>query len=267
MILSKIKVAIVRVPTIIDGSASTAPICPPIGLAYLKRVISKFTANIEVIDSIGNFPETRVDKIKNQGFNILGQNIDEITGGISSDADLVLISCMFSQDWIYTKALIKKLKEKCNNSMFVIGGEHATALPLFCLNESPELDIVVLGEGEAIIADILREYISCDSQTPTTVEGTFVRLADGDIKENKRNTRIKKMDEIEWPDWEGFPLSNYFKGHHGFGVTLGSRSMPILASRGCPYECTFCSSPLMWTTLWKSRNPQDVFDEILLGLS
>ena len=39
--------------------------------------------------------------------------------------------------------------------------------------------------------------------------------------------------------------------------------MPIMASRGCPYKCTFCSNPSMWTTKWKARSPQDVFKEML----
>ena len=38
--------------------------------------------------------------------------------------------------------------------------------------------------------------------------------------------------------------------------------MPILATRGCPYQCTFCSSPTMWTTRYIMRNPKDIVDEI-----
>jgi len=45
------------------------------------------------------------------------------------------------------------------------------------------------------------------------------------------------------------------------GVNFG-RSMPMLASRGCPYRCTFCSNPAMWGTLWRARDPHDVFDEM-----
>ena len=261
---NSLKVSLVRTPTIIGLSASTAPVCPPIGLAYLKRVISNFTKNIEVVDSIGNFPEVRPEIIKDNVVNLLGQNIQEITSEVSSNTDFVLISCMFSQDWVYAKELIKKLKDKCSNAVFIIGGEHVTALPLFCLDESPELDVVVLGEGESTVVDFFKKYISSNYEVPTSIAGTFIRLPDGNIKKNERNLRIKNIDNIQRPDWDGFPLLNYFDGHHGFGVMLGSRSMPIMASRGCPYKCTFCSSPSMWTTLWKSRKPQEVFDEIKL---
>jgi radical SAM superfamily enzyme YgiQ (UPF0313 family) len=40
--------------------------------------------------------------------------------------------------------------------------------------------------------------------------------------------------------------------------------MPMLATRGCPYECTFCSNPEMWTTRWIARNPTKVLDEMRL---
>jgi radical SAM superfamily enzyme YgiQ (UPF0313 family) len=45
------------------------------------------------------------------------------------------------------------------------------------------------------------------------------------------------------------------------GIHYGS-TVPILATRGCPYQCTYCSSPNMWTTKWFAREPSDVADEI-----
>ena len=44
------------------------------------------------------------------------------------------------------------------------------------------------------------------------------------------------------------------------GIGLG-RNMPINATRGCPYQCTFCSSPTMWTPRYIMRDPGDVADE------
>ena len=40
------------------------------------------------------------------------------------------------------------------------------------------------------------------------------------------------------------------------------RTMPILGTRGCPYQCTFCSNPMMWTTRYTMRNPVKVVDEM-----
>src|SRR5437763_15532356 len=38
--------------------------------------------------------------------------------------------------------------------------------------------------------------------------------------------------------------------------------MPMLATRGCPYRCTFCTSPQMWTQSWLMRNPKLIVDEM-----
>ena len=45
------------------------------------------------------------------------------------------------------------------------------------------------------------------------------------------------------------------------GLSRG-RNMPLLATRGCPFQCTFCSSPSMWTTRYVMRDPKEIVDEI-----
>src|SRR5439155_4419084 len=56
-------------------------------------------------------------------------------------------------------------------------------------------------------------------------------------------------------------IEKYIDNACTYGANLG-RSMPILASRGCPFECTFCSSPQMWTTRWSARKPEFVLAEM-----
>ncbi|MBT6403907.1 MAG: radical SAM protein, partial [Rhodospirillaceae bacterium] len=63
------------------------------------------------------------------------------------------------------------------------------------------------------------------------------------------------------PAWDLFPLENYISRHQVNGVNIG-RSMPLLATRGCPYQCAFCSNPFMWTQRWVPRAPKLVVDEI-----
>jgi radical SAM superfamily enzyme YgiQ (UPF0313 family) len=60
------------------------------------------------------------------------------------------------------------------------------------------------------------------------------------------------------PAWHLVPLQSY-RSWSGFG--MGRGSLPILATRGCPFQCMFCSSPRMWTTRWIAREPDDVLDE------
>ena len=144
------KVAMIRVPTIVDESASTAPICPPIGLSYLKSIVNAFTKDIQVIDSVGNKPEFRTVESEGRYYHLLGQKSEEIVNLLLSDTDIILISVMFSQDWPYSKEVIRGIKKKCPKSLIVAGGEHITALPKYSLESAPEIDICVLGEGEKL---------------------------------------------------------------------------------------------------------------------
>jgi radical SAM superfamily enzyme YgiQ (UPF0313 family) len=73
--------------------------------------------------------------------------------------------------------------------------------------------------------------------------------------------RIRTLDDIPWPAWDLVPIDRYLDHGLGYGVNRG-RSMPMIATRGCPYQCTFCSNPEMWTTRWYARDPEQVLDEI-----
>jgi anaerobic magnesium-protoporphyrin IX monomethyl ester cyclase len=66
---------------------------------------------------------------------------------------------------------------------------------------------------------------------------------------------------VPWPAWQLIPIEMYLDNHFG-NEEHNLRSMPMLATRGCPYRCTFCSSPSMWGTRWLARDPEDVVNEI-----
>jgi len=69
------------------------------------------------------------------------------------------------------------------------------------------------------------------------------------------------VGSIARPAWHLVRIADYMRKARFHGPSNGS-SMPIMATRGCPYQCTFCTSPAMWTTKWIARDPQDVVDEM-----
>jgi len=82
------------------------------------------------------------------------------------------------------------------------------------------------------------------------------RVATTGLSERRRD-----VDAIAPPDWASFPIGEYIDRHQTNGINLG-RSMPILGTRGCPFQCTFCSNPAMWTQRWIARNPRLLADEM-----
>jgi anaerobic magnesium-protoporphyrin IX monomethyl ester cyclase len=141
----------------------------------------------------------------------------------------------------------------------VAGGEHITATPEFTLDSTPEVDVCVIGEGEETIVD-LAAATDTGGDPLTGIPGLMVRTTVGNRSTGPR-TRIRNLDDIPWPAWDLVPLHQYLDNGLGYGVDRG-RSMPMLATRGCPYQCTFCSNPEMWTTRWYARDPGLVLDEI-----
>ena len=91
-------------------------------------------------------------------FKLLGQTSEEIVSELKDDTEMILISIMFSQDWVYSKKLLTMIRKKSPNALIVVGGEHVTAVPEFCLNASSEIDICVIGEGELTLTEIISNY-------------------------------------------------------------------------------------------------------------
>ncbi|MDP6175755.1 MAG: radical SAM protein, partial [Rhodospirillales bacterium] len=121
------------------------------------------------------------------------------------------------------------------------------------------LDLGVLGEGEETAVEIAQACAE-GCLTPATITGIAYKVG-GEVRINQRRARTRKIDLIAPPAWDLTPIENYLARGFGFGVDRG-RSMPMLASRGCPYQCAFCSNPSMWTTRWIARDPDLLLDEM-----
>ena len=144
--------------------------------------------------------------------------------------------------------------------MIVIGGEHATALTEFTLRDCPAIDACVRGEGEHTFYELLEAHGETGSFE--MVEGIAFLDAAGTYVENAGLQRIRNIDQIPWPNWPDGYLEQFWAAGKSYGVESSGRDMPFMASRGCPYRCTFCSNSQMWTTRYILRDVDDVIAEI-----
>ncbi|MBZ0254298.1 MAG: B12-binding domain-containing radical SAM protein, partial [Candidatus Methylomirabilis sp.] len=133
----------------------------------------------------------------------------------------------------------------------------------FSMRTAP-IDYIVMGEGERIAVEL---FAGLDAKLnkgeefdPASVQGLAWRRGE-EIVKNERAARNDDPDELPWPAWDLFDLKAYDENNFVTGIKFGM-TVPILATRGCPYSCTYCSSPRMWTTRWYARDPKDVADEI-----
>ena len=165
---------------------------------------------------------------------------------------------MFSHDWAVAKSIIQRVREANPDAIVICGGEHVTAVPEFCLSDCSAIDICVLGEGEETILELMQAMMS---NTPFGEVKGIVYRSGGEAVSTGARTRIAALDELPWPAWDLLPMENYLSNGLGYGVNPG-RTVPLQVARGCPYQCTFCSSPRMWTNRWNVRNVDEVIREM-----
>lgn len=166
-----------------------------------------------------------------------------------------VVGCTAITPSIYTaERTLQIAQETCPNAVRVLGGVHATFMYQQVLSEAPWIDVIVRGEGEEIICDLIRAIANDDWRTERhLIAGLAFR--DGEqIVATKAAPTVKNLDAIQ-PDWSLLEWAKYIY------VPLGVRvAIPNMA-RGCPFTCSFCSQWKFWRD-YRIRDPKKVVDEI-----
>ena len=257
---SDFHITLLRTPIVsAAGALAFSSIVPPITLAILSSNLRAAGFNVSNIDSVGEDIDHIAPVPRNPNLNYQGLSIEEIVKKIPENTNLLAVSCMFSNEWPFSRDVIKSIKKAKPNLSIIAGGEHVSALPEYVLNDCPELDLVGLGEGDEMITDIAESY---RNKTKFEDINGIGFMSNGKFVRTPARRRIRKVDEIPWPAWDLVPLKNYFKIKSSHGPYRG-KTMPIIASRGCPYDCTFCSNNEMYGRNYFTRDPKCVVDEIV----
>lgn len=251
------KICLIKPSIVVPAHNLTTMFTPPLGLAYIAGSLRAAGHDVVLIDALGESLDTR-HEARNDCY-LYGLSPEETVSRIPEGTDIIGVSIGFSFEWPFCRDLIGLIRERFADALIIGGGEHVTAVPQQSLDESA-LDIGVLGEGEETVVAVADAYKS-DNFDPAAIDGIAYKNAGGKVVVNERRARKRDIDAIPRPAWDLVPLENYMERGMGFGVNRG-RSMPLMGSRGCPYQCTFCSNPLMWTTRWIARDPDLLLDEM-----
>jgi len=255
---STARITLIRPSAISSLHAYSAAIVPPLGLAYVAAALEAAGHEVCVIDALGEAPLARHPSAHPR-LVAHGLTIEDIVARIPANVQGIGVSVMFSQQWPHVAAILRAVRAAFPTVPIFVGGEHASATWQYLLAACPEVTLCALGEGEDTAVDIAA-WIAGDGDLADIPGIAFRR--DGSPHQTARRTRLREIDGVPRPAWHLFPLENYLANGFGHGVNRG-RSIPMLATRGCPYQCTFCSSPDMWTTRYYARTPALLVDEIV----
>ncbi|HOI08907.1 MAG TPA: radical SAM protein [Myxococcota bacterium] len=250
-------VVLVKPPLRVPRASYTTLACPPISLACLAAVLRRASFPVTVVDAVGEAP-TRLAPMANPKYLRVGLSDDEIVRRIPPDARLIGFTSMFSEEWPLVREVVASVRRAFPDALLVLGGEHATAAPEACLADAAAIDLCVLGEGEATLLDLAHRVAR--GEDVGDVPGTAVREGAA-CRRNPARPRIRDLDALPMPAWDLLPLENYLSHGLGFGLNRGP-SVPLVISRGCPYDCAFCSASRMWGRRWLVRSPDNVLAEM-----
>ena len=114
-------------------------------------------------------------------------------------------------------------REACPEATIAVGGPHATFMDKEILTEERAVDVVVRGEGEETF------------QTPN-------------------RPSIQNLDDLPYPAYNHFALHKY--------LLYGKLFLPIITSRGCPFQCSFCTTSRIFGKQYRARSPKNIVDEL-----
>lgn len=235
------KIALVFPPNIYQTKQSM----PPLGIAWLAAVLRENGfKDVCLFDSMANHysNEQIIELLKKYGPDLIG-----ISFG--------------TQIRFSAFELARLVKKNFPGIPVVVGGPHPTLTPQDTLENIPEIDVVVRGEGEISFLNLVRN-IESGSNDFSGIKGISFRDKNGAIRHNPPEIPIHDLDSLPLPARDLLPIEKYDKT-----TTLSNkRALNIMTSRGCPYWCVYCSTSEQWGHSIRHRSPKSVVDEIELIL-
>ncbi len=220
----------------------------PAGISYIGSYLQSNNFDVEFLDL------QTIAKKKMEKFGLRYYLKEKLT---SFKPDIVGIGCLFSHYFPNAKKISKELKSINPKLLIVLGGLHPT---LFCrdiMEQTPDIDFIILGEGEKSFLSLC-EQIKEKSKKYIDIDGLAFR-DNNKIIINPKTKYIDNLDELPFPSFDKIAIDQYV-GHLRYNSK--NRGMSILTSRSCPNKCTFCSMFHSHGSKWRSRSAENVLEEI-----
>jgi anaerobic magnesium-protoporphyrin IX monomethyl ester cyclase len=234
-------------------------VIPPISLAYVAAVLEK-DHDVTIIDSP---TEGRMNLQEVDGTTYrVGLSNKEMADRVRRwSADVVVIEIPFSGWAKAALEVVSAVKGVDEAIVTVLMGLHPSARPEDCLANS-DVDFVVIGEPENTVFELV-DALERDSGGFKEIDGIgFVK--DGVPVFTSSRGVIEDLDSLPFPARHLLPMERYFTVVKETPLR-GEISKPwtlVVTSRGCPYECVFCTHHVVWGRKWRGRSPENVVDEL-----
>ncbi|MBP1358102.1 MAG: radical SAM protein, partial [Sulfolobus sp.] len=212
---------------------------PPLGIAYIASVLEQEGHKVSIIDS--PTLELTMDKW-----------LEEVRRFKPDIVGISMQTPMANKGYI----AIKRLKEEIPDTIIVTGGTHPTYMYDESLNAGA--DVVVRFEGEYTMKELVNtiEKDGLNLEALKNVKGIAFKDKEKRTILTPLRPLIYNLDELPFPARHLLPMDKYTL----FGKNISAAH--VMASRGCPYGCSFCITSYYWGRRIRFRSAKNVAEEV-----
>ena len=231
------KVLFVNPPQTASKYKFMGVIAPPLGIAYMAGVLQENNIDVEILDASAedmDFKDVEKELLKRKPDLVALTALTPTIGRALETAQVV--------------------KETLPDSIVVMGGYHPTFNFIETL-EDENVDIVIRGEGEYIMLNLVQALENQSSLHD--VKGiVFEDKNSKEIVVNPEAPLIQDLDELPFPALNLLPMKKYRL------LDMDTHMTTMITTRGCPMQCSFCSSAAMHGKKIRERSLENIVDEI-----
>jgi len=222
----------------------------PVGIAYISSMLKK---NGYVVDLLN--------------LNHSGGDAEEIIRTtLSSEKYDYILTGGLSVHYTAVKYCVDTARKYAPAARVILGGGLISSLPELMF-KALRPDYIVIHEGELTIVELLKHLEN--NRDLTSVPGIGYRGPGDTLVITKDRLPIQDLDSLPWPDYEGLGFGEYLdkilpSTLYYYDIFDNPRPYPLIASRSCPYQCTFCYHPI--GNIYRQRSIASIMDEIIFAV-
>lgn len=229
-----------------------------LGLGYLASYLKERGHEVVIIDALIEGVGIS-SPLSTKYANVLqwGLSHEEIVERIPLDSKLIGITAPFTDSKFVVNPLSHLIKKTFPDTTLMIGGIYPSTLPEEAINSSAA-DVLILGEGEIPISQI------AGGKRWEEIKGLVFKSGGAAVKTGKGEVVKNIENDIPMPSYNVRPMEKYTSWS-----PRGNRqdkTLSMFSSRGCPFQCEFCSIHHVYGRMWRAFSAERIVREIQIAV-